>query len=175
MVLAALQGASELFPISSLGHTVLVPALLHWHFDRSDPTFLAFVVALHLGTALALVVFYRKDWVRIVRALFASIVRGRLADDADERVAWLLVVGTIPVAVLGAFLEKPVRAFFGSSGIVSVFLILNAAVMFAGEALRRRELQLPGALTRPLPSLPWRDGVLVGFAQSAALLPGISR
>jgi len=87
MVLAALQGASELFPISSLGHTVLVPALLHWHFDRSDPTFLAFVVALHLGTALALVVFYRKDWVRIVRALFASIVRGRLADDADERVA----------------------------------------------------------------------------------------
>jgi undecaprenyl-diphosphatase len=155
MVLAVLQGASELFPISSLGHTVLVPALLHWNFDRRDPTFLAFVVALHLGTAVALIAFYRLAWVRIVRALVASVVRGKLSDDADEKLGWLLVVGTVPVALLGVFLEAPVRAFFGSSALVAVFLICNGFVMFAGEALRRR--------------------AKIGLAQAAALLPGISR
>jgi undecaprenyl-diphosphatase len=173
MVLAVLQGASELFPVSSLGHTVLVPALLHWTFDRSEPTFLAFVVALHLGTALALVIFYRRDWIRIVRALWASVVRGSLSADADERIGWLLVVGTIPVALLGVFLEQPVRRFFGSSALVAGFLILNAFVMFAGEALRRR--QLSAASTQPLAELSWAGAVRVGFAQSAALLPGISR
>jgi undecaprenyl-diphosphatase len=171
MLLAVLQGTSELFPVSSLGHTVLVPALLRWNFDRSDPTFLAFVVALHLGTALALIVFYREDWVRIVRALVASVVRGRLSSDTDERVGWLLIVATIPVALLGVFLEHPVRALFGSSAVVAGFLILNAFVMFAGEALRRRE----GPRSRALAELPWSGGVGVGFAQAAALLPGISR
>ena len=91
MILAVLQGVSELFPISSLGHTVLVPSLLRWKIDRSDPTFLSFVVALHLGTAIALIVFYRADWVRIVRALAASIARGNLSSDPDERVGWLLI------------------------------------------------------------------------------------
>jgi undecaprenyl-diphosphatase len=169
MVLAVLQGASELFPISSLGHTVLVPALLHWNFDRRDPTFLAFVVALHLGTALALIAFYRREWVRIVRALVTSVARGKLSDDPDERIGWLLVVGTVPVALLGVFLE----AFFGSSALVAVFLICNGFVMFAGEALRRRAA---GAIVaEPLARLPWADGAKIGLAQAAALLPGISR
>jgi len=175
MLLAILQGASELFPVSSLGHTVLVPALLHWNFDRSAPSFLSFVVALHLGTAIALVVFYRRDWVRIVRAFVASVARGRLSDDADERIAWLLVVGTIPVALLGVFLQEPVRRFFGSSATVAFFLILNAFVMFAGEALRRRSLATASLGVRPLPELAWADGAKVGVAQAAALLPGISR
>ena len=174
LVLAVLQGVSELFPISSLGHTVLVPALLHWKVDRSDPTFLSFVVALHLGTALALIVFYRDDWVRIGRSLIASIVRGNLSPDPAERVGWLLVVGTVPVALLGVFLETPVRQFFASSALVASFLIVNAFVMFAGEALRRRSFATTGEL-RPLPDLPWSGGVRVGFAQAAALLPGISR
>jgi undecaprenyl-diphosphatase len=171
MLLAVLQGTSELFPVSSLGHTVLVPALLGWRFDRSAPTFLAFVVALHLGTAIALIAFYRSDWARIVRALVASVVRGRLSSEPDERVGWLLVVGTIPVALLGVFLEHPVRALFGSTALVAGLLIANAAVMFAGEALRRREAGAPRALA----TLPWADGTKVGFAQAAALLPGISR
>jgi undecaprenyl-diphosphatase len=173
MVLAVLQGASELFPISSLGHTVLVPALLHWNFDRRDPTFLAFVVALHLGTAVALIAFYRLEWTRIVRALVASVVRGKLSDDADERLGWLLVVGTVPVALLGVFLEAPVRAFFGSSALVAIFLICNGFVMFAGEALRRRAAG--AAAAEPLARLPWADGAKIGLAQAAALLPGISR
>jgi undecaprenyl-diphosphatase len=176
MLLAVLQGASELFPVSSLGHTVLVPAMLHWNFDRSDPTFLAYVVALHLGTAIALVVFYRSDWARIVRAITASVVRGSLSDDADERIGWLLVVGTVPVAIIGVFLEKPVRQFFGSSAIVAGFLILNAFVMFAGEWLRRRSLAAaPASAVVPLRDLTWGDGARVGFSQAAALFPGISR
>ena len=160
MLLAVLQGASELFPVSSLGHTVLVPAMLHWNFDRSDPTFLAYVVALHLGTAIALVVFYRSDWVRIVRALGASVVRGTLSNDADERIGWLLVVGTVPVAIIGVFLEKPVRQFFGSSAIVAGFLILNAFVMFFGERLKRAERG-----DAPLATLSYRSGA--GFRARA--------
>ncbi len=171
MLLAVLQGFSELFPISSLGHTVLVPALLHWSIDRSDPTFLAFVVALHLGTAIALIVFYRKDWVGIVWAFAGSIARGRIGDGRDERTAWLLVFGTIPVAVAGVFLEKPVRQLFGSTEIVSVFLIVNAGIMFLGERLRRRAT----SATRSLDALPFVDAVKVGGAQALALFPGISR
>jgi undecaprenyl-diphosphatase len=173
MLLAVLQGASELFPVSSLGHTVLIPALLHWPVDRSAPNFLAFVVALHLGTALALLVFYRRDWSRIARSWLASVARGRLSDDADEKLAWLLIAGTVPVAILGAFFERPVRALFGSTALVAGFLVLNGLVMFAGERLRRNEGA--GRPARPLPSLSWFDGAKVGFAQAAALLPGISR
>ncbi len=162
MLLAVLQGASELFPISSLGHTVLVPALLHWNFDRRDPTFLSFVVALHLGTALALIAFYWADWVRIVRALVAGVVRGEISSDPDERIAWLLVIGTVPVALLGVFLEKPVRAFFGSTALVSMFLICNAFVMFAGEALKRRATRAERVSDIPLPRLAWSGGVTSG-------------
>jgi undecaprenyl-diphosphatase len=175
MLLAVLQGFSELFPISSLGHTVLVPALLHWRIDRSDPTFLAFVVALHLGTALALVVFYWQDWRAIVRAFVGTIVRGRIGDDRDERTAWLLVFGTIPVAIFGVFFERPVRSLFGSSAVVAVFLIVNAGMMFVGERLRRVERPGSAIAPRTLASLPWVDGIKVGFAQSLALFPGISR
>ena len=137
MVLAILQGVSELFPISSLGHTVLIPPLLHWHIDEGDESFLAFVVVLHLGTALALLVFYRDAWVRIARALVASIVRGRLSADRDERLGWLLVVGTIPVGILGVLFQSSVRGLFASPIPVAIFLMINALVMFAGEALRR--------------------------------------
>lgn len=175
MLLAVLQGFSELFPISSLGHTVLLPALLHWRIDRSDPTFLAFVVALHLGTALALIVFYWRDWRAIVGALVRTIVQGRIGEDRDERTAWLLVFGTIPVAVFGVFFEKPVRALFGSTAIVAVFLIVNAGIMFAGERLRRVDRPGSAVAPRTLASLPWIDGVKVGLAQSLALFPGISR
>jgi undecaprenyl-diphosphatase len=110
LVLALLQGVSELFPVSSLGHTILVPAALHWNnIDRSAPSFLAFVVVLHLGTALALVLFYRQEWAAIVRALVASVIRGRLGDDREERIGWRLVVGTIPVGLMGVALEVPPR------------------------------------------------------------------
>jgi len=176
IVLALLQGVSELFPISSLGHTILLPAALHWNnIDRADPTFLAFVVVLHLGTALALIVFYRREWARIVRALIVSVIRGKLSSDRDERIGWLLVVGTLPVGILGVLFQESVRALFGSPAPVALFLAANGLVMFAGEALRRRQLASPQRADRPIEHLTFGQSVLVGFAQSLALLPGISR
>jgi undecaprenyl-diphosphatase len=175
MVLALLQGFSELFPISSLGHTVLVPSLLHWNIDRKDPTFLAFIVALHLGTAIALLIFYWKDWDAIVRAFFASIARGKMSNDPDEKIAWLLVAGTIPVGLCGVLFQDAVRSFFGSTQIVAAFLILNAFVMFLGERLKRIERGPASPPPRRLADLPWIDAVKVGLAQALALFPGISR
>jgi undecaprenyl-diphosphatase len=175
MFLAVLQGFSELFPISSLGHTVLIPALFHWHVDESDDSFLAFVVVLHLGTAIALLVFYRDTWVRIVRAFVASIVRGRLGGDRDEKFAWLLVIGTIPVGILGVLFQSSVRSLFASPIPVAIFLMLNALVMFAGEALRRRQLARSGRAAKPIEQLSWAQSAGIGVAQSFALLPGISR
>ena len=186
MLLAVLQGVSELFPVSSLGHTVLLPALLRWNVDEGSESFLAFVVVLHLGTALALIVFYRNDWIAIIRAFIASVIRGRFTDDRDERTAWLLVAGTIPVGVLGVLLESYVKKLFASPIPVSLFLFANGFIMLLGEWLRRRQLASRDA-TRPpsssggstpyrrLDELKPRDGVFVGFAQSLALLPGISR
>ncbi|BDE07073.1 undecaprenyl-diphosphatase [Vulcanimicrobium alpinum] len=175
MLLAVLQGVSELFPISSLGHTVLVPALLRWNIDEGSESFLAFVVVLHLGTALALIVFYRRDWIAIVRALVASVVRGRIGSDPIERTAWLLVAGTIPVGVLGVLFQSAVKSLFASPIPVSLFLFANGFVMLLGEWLRRRQHARPDHPYRRLPELTPRDGVLVGLAQSLALLPGISR
>ncbi len=175
MLLALLQGVSELFPISSLGHTVLVPALLHWNVDRRDPTFLAFIVVLHLGTALALLLFYWRDWLVIVRALFASVARGRLENSRDERIAWLLVVGTVPVGLLGIIFQDPIRNLFGSVKLVAVFLIVNAFVMFLGEFLRKRQHDDAAKNYKQLQEMSWLQSIIVGTAQAFALFPGISR
>jgi|HubBroStandDraft_4_1064222.scaffolds.fasta_scaffold00001_294 undecaprenyl-diphosphatase len=175
LALALLQGVSELFPISSLGHTILVPALLHGHFDRSSPSFLAFVVVLHLGTAIALILYYRAEWRGIVRALVTSVVRGHLSDDRDERIGWRLVVGTIPVGILGIVFEAPVRRLFGSPAPAALFLLVNGFVMFAGEALRRRQHRTSPGTYKPIEDLSYPASVLIGVAQGFALLPGISR
>jgi undecaprenyl-diphosphatase len=175
MLLAVLQGVSELFPVSSLGHTVLLPALLRWGVDEGSESFLAFVVVLHLGTALALIVFYRHDWIAIARAFIASIVRGRLSDDKNERTAWLLVAATIPVGILGVLLESSVKKLFASPVPVSLFLFANGFIMLLGEYLRRRQHANAQHPYRKLEALRPQDGVMVGFAQSLALLPGISR
>lgn len=176
ILLALLQGVSELFPVSSLGHTILVPALLHWkNIDRANPTFLAFVTVLHLGTALALAIFYRNAWIVIVRAFVRSVIAGRIGSDPQEKIAWLLVVGTIPVGLLGVMLKDPVRAFFGSAKLAAAFLILNAFVMFFGEYLRRRQKRAFHRTDKSIAQLTWPQSVGVGIGQSLALFPGISR
>ncbi|MFY9739614.1 MAG: undecaprenyl-diphosphate phosphatase [Candidatus Cybelea sp.] len=176
LVLALLQGVSELFPVSSLGHTILVPALLHWNnIDRSSASFLAFVVVLHLGTALALIVFYRAQWYAIVRALARSIVLGRLSSDRDERTGWLLVVATIPVGLLGVVLEHPVRRLFGSPAPAAFFLVINGLIMFAGEALRRAQAGVRAGKRKPIDRLSYPESLFIGVSQAFALLPGISR
>lgn len=175
IALALLQGVSELFPVSSLGHIILVPALLQWHnIDRADPTFLAFVVVLHLGTALALVLFYRKEWAGIVVALVRSVIRGRLSTDRDERIGWRLVVGTVPVGLLGVIAQDPVRKLFGSAIAAAAFLTVNGLVMFVGEYLRRRQQRVERA-SHTIEQMSYAQSIAVGIAQAFALLPGISR
>jgi len=176
LLLALLQGVSELFPISSLGQTILIPALLQWrNINRADPTFLAFVTVLHLGTALALIVFYRHTWVRIVRAFVRSVISGKIGSDPDEKLAWLLVVGTIPVGLLGVILKEPVQKFFGSAQTAAAFLMLNALIMFFGEYLRRRQKAQFHRPDKPIDKLTWLESAGVGIGQSLALFPGISR
>src|SRR5258708_6649405 len=106
ILLALLQGVTELFPISSLGHTVVIPAVVGWNIDQRAATFLPFVVMLHLGTAAALLAYFWREWLSIASALLRSAVRGRLSDDPEEHIAWMVVIGTIPAAVVGLLFEK---------------------------------------------------------------------
>ena len=174
-----LQGASELFPVSSLGHAVLVPSLLHWSFKQSDPSFVPFLVLLHLGTATALLVIYREQWVVIVRGFVTAAIRGQMKTDS-ERLAMLLLVGTIPAAVLGVFLETRIKTLFASPTEAAGFLILNGLLMLGFEALRRRAER--GASRTEQEShfadaerISFRAAALVGACQALAFLPGISR
>src|SRR5919204_6941608 len=114
LVLALLQGVTELFPVSSLGHTVILPQLLRWHIDQADPTFLAFVVLLHVGTAIALVIYFWRDWLAIVGAVLRSAVAGRMHGTPDERLGWRLIAGTIPVGLAGTIFQKQVQVLFAS-------------------------------------------------------------
>src|SRR5206468_3947717 len=132
-----LQGASELFPVSSLGHAVIVPSLLHWSFSQSDPSFVPFLVLLHLGTAGALLILYRRQWVDIVRGFATAAVRGQMKTES-ERLAMLLLVGTIPAAVLGVFLESRIKTLFASPYEAAGLLVLNGLLMLGFEQLRRR-------------------------------------
>ena len=179
-----LQGASELFPVSSLGHAVLVPSLLHWSFKQSDPSFLPFLVLLHLGTATALLVLYRVQWVAIIRGFFNAALRGSIRDDS-ERLAMLLLVGTIPAAVLGVFLESRIKALFASPYAAASFLIANGVLMLVFELLRRRSerraaVDQASATAREerfaqAERISFRAAALVGACQALAFLPGISR
>ncbi len=168
LFLAVTQGTSELFPVSSLGHAVVLPYLLGWNVDREAPSFLPFLVSLHLGTAIALALYFWRDWL----ALLGSIV-GRGGDAGEVGVnrylLLLLVVGTVPAGLLGLLLEKRLAALFGSVQLVAVALILNGLLLAAGEWLRRRErYQELGKLR------PWQ-AFAIGTVQAIALVPGFSR
>jgi len=177
-VLGLLQGFSELFPISSLGHSVILPRLLGWNIHQNDSYFITFLVATHLATALVLLGFFWRDWVRIVHGLGRSLREREIApDDADAKLGWLLVVGTIPAGILGLLLEHKLRTVFASALSASIFLMVNGLILFAAEALRRRapepEHGEPDA--RIARRVAWREAFAVGAAQATALIPGISR
>jgi len=168
LVIAVLQGVTELFPVSSLGHAVILPRLLGWQIDQHGPAFLPFLVVLHLGTAAALLVYFWRDWVGIVRAFFgAGPVEER---QAEWRLLWLIILATIPAVILGFAFERFLRNLFGAPLAAAVFLIINGGVLFAGERLRRL-----GGGARRLSELSWRQALIIGLWQSSALLPGISR
>jgi undecaprenyl-diphosphatase len=180
VVLGLLQGFSELFPISSLGHSVVLPGLLGWDIHQNDNFFLAFLVATHLATALVLLGFFWHDWVRIVRGIFRSLQAREIAPtDADARLGWLLVVGTIPAGIIGLLLEHPLRNLFASATSASFFLMVNGFLLYGAEMLRRRapgpDESRPDPDARIARELTWREGLGVGVSQALALVPGISR
>lgn len=204
IVVGALQGVSELFPVSSLGHSVLLPALVggSWGRDLSigkDSPYLAVLVAMHVATAIALILFFRRDWVRIVTGLWTSI-RRREVRTADQRLAWLLILATIPVGIAGLLLESLLRDVLGKPVPSAIFLALNGGVLFAAEKFSRKPAPSKGvsreeetidfsaedtmvmravtvdeATDVRLSKLSVKEAVLIGSAQILALLPGISR
>jgi undecaprenyl-diphosphatase len=180
IVLGLLQGASELFPVSSLGHAVVLPKILGWNIHQNDPFFLTFLVAVHLATAIVLLGFFWHDWVRIVTGIGRSLRDREIApDDADARLGWLLVVGTIPAGILGLTLEHPLRKLFASPTSAAIFLFVNGLLLFAAERLRRRAPNAPERErdedNRIAHRVSWSQSVGVGAAQALALIPGISR
>ncbi len=171
ILVAILQGATELFPVSSLGHAVIVPALLGWDFDQHAPVFLPFLVLLHLGTAAALLGYFWRDWWELAIGVLGLSTPQRVRE--SRHIFLLLVVATIPASLLGAVLEHHLRRLFETPLIACVFLVLNGGLLIAGERLRRRVPS--GAPTRPLATLSMVDAIAVGLWQCLALLPGISR
>jgi undecaprenyl-diphosphatase len=179
IVLGLLQGASELFPVSSLGHSVILPRLLGWNIHQNDDYFLTFLVATHLATALVLLGFFWRDWVAIVKGLGRSLRdREIAADDYHAKLGWLLVVGTIPAGLIGLILEHPLRKVFASPTTAALFLFCNGLMLFGAEALRRRAPVVEseeGSDERISQRTGFREAVGVGTAQAIALLPGFSR
>jgi len=191
VILGLLQGVTELFPVSSLGHTVLLPALLGWHNlvgaeSAKESFYLAFVVALHVGTALGLLLFFWRDWVRIIRG-FARTLVTRKIETPDERLAWLLGIATIPAGITALALEHVLRTQFAKPLAASIFLTINWVILVGGELVRRRTAaavparRAPGvpapvaAGSRRLDTLEFKESVVIGIAQTAALLAGVSR
>src|ERR1700733_12413133 len=187
IVLGVLQGVTELFPISSLGHAVLFPTLFGWNHlvdAQSEPEsfWLAFVVMLHVGSALGLLYFYRRDWVEIVGAFFHTL-SVRRAETSNERLAWLIIAASIPAGILGLIFEHQLRTITAKPEVAAIFLMVNGCLLFGAEVFRRRaqvrELAIrEGAKPdggRELDTLEYREALVVGVAQSTALFAGISR
>lgn len=210
IILGVIQGVTELFPVSSIGHTVVLPALFGWHNvvaaqSAASSFWLAFIVGLHVGTAVALLVFYRRDWLEIGGALVGSLLRRRVSAPS-ARLGWLLVVATIPAAIVGVAFEKVFREAFAKPSVASLFLLLNGFVLASGEVLRRRAEVLarrrarlaaraaraeavhavrepgtaplrsaPGGAPRRLDNLEPREAFVIGVAQVFSLIAGISR
>jgi undecaprenyl-diphosphatase len=184
LFIGALQGATELFPVSSLGHAVVVPALLHWYSVLDDSSFLPFLTLLHIGTATALLILFRREWAAIIGGFTRAAVRGRI-ERPDERLAMLLVAGTVPAGVIGVFLQTRLQSLFSAPRVAASLLVVNGAILFGAELLRRRDERRARVAGRPreeqeraftdMSALSFPQAIGIGVAQSLALLPGISR
>lgn len=189
-VVGAFQGVAELFPISSLGHSVLIPAWIggSWQRDldvsRPESPYLAFIVGLHVATAIALIIYFWRDWVRIIKGLLTSIVTRQVRGD-DQRLAWWLIIGTIPVGLVGLVGEHFFRTHLGRPVPTAIFLVINGVILFAVEHLRRRDPHVDSNYVDErvngvesdarLATMPLLSALLIGALQICALAPGISR
>jgi undecaprenyl-diphosphatase len=165
VVLGIVQGLTEFLPVSSSGHLIVVPALLGWHDPFIDS--LAFSVMLHIATLLALLVYFRADWLRLIPAGLATIRDRSFRDDSDRRLAWLLVVATIPAVIVGVALNDPIENAFREARLVAVTLVFGAAILFLADRL--------GSKTRQIESISFPLALGIGAAQALALVPGVSR
>ncbi|MBW4093142.1 MAG: undecaprenyl-diphosphate phosphatase [Proteobacteria bacterium] len=170
IVLAVLQGATELFPVSSLGHAVVAPAVLGWHIDQHAPAFLPFLVMLHLGTATALLVYFWRDWWALAIGILGRGSAHQVAE--SRRVFGLIVLATLPAVLIGFVLEHPLRRLFGDPRVAAAFLIVNGLLLLGAERLRGRR---PPQTLRALSTLTARDAIVIGCWQCLAFIPGISR
>lgn len=162
LVLGIVQGATEFLPVSSSGHLVLVPWLLGW----PEPG-LAFDAFLHLGTIAAVIAYFWRDLMSLARAWLHSLRDRSLADSPDRKVAWLILLGTLPAVPIGLFLEDFFEHLFGNPAAVGVFLLVTATLLTISERWSRQESQAE--------ELSWLDGLLVGIGQACAIAPGLSR
>jgi undecaprenyl-diphosphatase len=187
IVLGVVQGATELFPVSSLGHTVLIPTLFRWQNivawqSQPESPWLAFVVMLHVGSAIGLVIYFWRDWVAIIGAFFTTIGKRRI-ETPTERLAWLIIVATIPVGILGVIFEHSVRVALAKPLAAAIFLMVNGCMLLYAERYRKRaevrELARREGLNtegyRRLDTLELKEAAVIGTAQSTALIAGISR
>lgn len=167
LLLTVLQGITELFPISSLGHTMVVPGLVGVHLGRDVPQVVPFVVALHFGTAIALLWYFRARWIALFKGWVASL-RGQ--KNEDGHMAWALVIGTIPAGLIGLAFEKSLEYLFQDLRIIAFAMILNGVLLLVGDVWQRR--RAPD--TTPA-KLSFKSAALIGIAQIGALIPGFSR
>lgn len=180
LFIGLLQGATELFPVSSLGHAVILPTLLHWNFDQASKTFLPFLVLLHLGTATALLILYRDDWARIVTGFFRAAFRGRV-EGPDERLAMLLALGTIPGGAIGKLFIEPLTKNFANARLAAAMLVVNGGILIGAEVLRRRSERVDASREeqeadfKQMGQISIHAAAIVGLFQAVALVPGISR
>lgn len=174
--MGGLQGITELFPISSLGHSIILPKFLGWNIDQHDEYFLIFLVATHFATALVLFCFFFKDWMLIIKGLFTS-VKNRKIDPSDiyAKLGWLIVMSSIPAGLLGLLFEKKLKNLFASPEYVALFLILNGIVLFGAEILRKKKEESHSFNDAEISKLTFKQSIKIGFCQCLALIPGFSR
>jgi undecaprenyl-diphosphatase len=173
VVFGILQGVTELFPISSLGHSVLLPKLLGWNINQNAPFFLTFLVATHFATALVLFFYFFKEWKQILAGIFRSLKDREIKqNDYNAKLGWLLVVATIPAGILGILFQTILSQLFANPQLVAVVLILNGLMLFGAEKLRRRQ----NVTTMPrIAKMTWTQAIKIGLLQCIALIPGFSR
>ncbi|HEY3765471.1 MAG TPA: undecaprenyl-diphosphate phosphatase [Gaiellales bacterium] len=180
IVLGLLQGFAELFPISSLGQSVIAPRVFGWNIHQNDKYFIAFLVATHLATAIVLLGFFWRDWMRILTGMWRSLVEREISpQNPDGRLGWLIVVATIPAGILGLLLQDKLQSVFASARSAAFFLILNGVLLFFAERLRRRAANAPEQQGdgdhRIAERTTWLQSAAVGAVQAIALIPGFSR
>ncbi len=176
-IMGILQGITELFPVSSLGHSAILPALLNWHINESSNEFLVFVVATHFATALVLLLFFIKDWILIIKGVFRSIKNRYIdPDNTYEKLGWLIIIATIPVGILGLLFEEKFKLIFSDASYISLFLVGNGILLYGAEMLRKKSVQEnPTDPDGKISKISWPDSVKVGIAECLALIPGFSR